>query len=81
MAPRKTFNNMRWGKTKQYKRKPDIGDRRIVTRFLWFPKDMAGVWRWWEKATWEQTYVRRTMSDWVYIGWWDEYWTGWLDRP
>jgi hypothetical protein len=39
---------------------------------------MAGTWRWLETATWEQVYVLKPMSDWLYLGWWDVYEKGWI---
>ena len=42
---------------------------------------MAGDYRWLEYAVWEQVYVVRLMSDWIYIGWQDDYWKGWIDKP
>jgi hypothetical protein len=57
---------------------PLLGETRQVTKFLWFPKEMAGTWRWLETATWEQVYVLKPMSDWLYLGWWDNYEKGWV---
>lgn len=31
-----------------------VGDRRILTRFLVFPKKLNGIWRFLEKASWLQ---------------------------
>lgn len=33
---------------------PKEGDHRTREGFLWFPKMIAGEYRWLEKATWEQ---------------------------
>ncbi len=56
----------------------NLGDTRQVTKFLWFPKEMGGTWRWLKTATWEQVYVLKPMSDWLYLGWWDDYAKGWI---
>lgn len=43
---------MRWKK----KPSPNIRDRRIVEKFLWFPICLDQEWRWLEKAKIEQKY-------------------------
>lgn len=43
-------------------KKPQIGDRRIVTRFLLFPKRINREVRWLEKATWEESYKYKNSS-------------------
>lgn len=40
---------MRWKSTKK-------GDSRIITKFLFLPRAIAGETRWLEKATWKQEY-------------------------
>ena len=52
------------------KKKIPTGTSRITERFLWFPKNLHGEWRWLERARWEQTYTR--MEGYNY--WDDEYW-------
>lgn len=42
---------MRWKS-----RKPEIGDIRIITQFLLFPKRINREIRWLEKATWKESY-------------------------
>ncbi len=46
---------MRWGKPKDTPL-PKDGDRRRVTRFLWWPKKLQKEWRWLEAAVIEQRY-------------------------
>lgn len=41
---------MKW---KQYKR-PNIGDERIITKFLWFPRTIMEETRWLEVASFRQ---------------------------
>lgn len=43
-------------------KKPQIGDRRIVTRFLLFPKRINREVRWLEKTTWEESYKYKNSS-------------------
>jgi hypothetical protein len=49
---------MRW-KTKQ---SPNIGDTRVVKRFLLFPKEIDGEYRWLEVSRIEQRYERDYIS-------------------
>ena len=50
---------MRW------KDKPisKVGDKKIVTKFLWFPKKINRETRWLEKATWEEEYQQICESE------------------
>jgi len=52
--------------------KPEKGAKRIITKFLFFPKRIDDVTRWLEWAVWEQIYS--------FNGYWD-YWQdwGWMD--
>ena len=67
---------MRW------KSKPisKVGDKKIVTKFLWFPKKINRETRWLEKATWEEEYQQICESEeecytysykWIKIRWID----------
>lgn len=42
-------------------KQPQVGDRRIVTRFLWFPKWINNVGYWWETRSWIEYYSEVTM--------------------
>lgn len=37
---------------------PELGDKRILTRFLLFPKAIEGETRWLETVSFEQEYIR-----------------------
>ena len=41
-------------------REEQVGDIKIKSRFLLFPKTINGELRWLEKASWEEEYVRET---------------------
>jgi hypothetical protein len=69
---------MKW-KTKENPR-PEYGDRRIVDRFLFLPKEMEGEWRWLEKAAWGQEYQILTYEDYSFGKWVDLNEEGWIDR-
>ena len=43
---------MRWYKNQNY------GALRVVSKFLFFPKQIGGETRWWEYATWEEKWVK-----------------------
>jgi len=57
---------MRW-------KQPEIGDYRIISMFLWFPRTVQGETRWFEFAQIKQIYV--------VLGW-DEMWADveWIDQ-
>lgn len=42
------------------KNKPQINDKRIIKRFLFFPKKINFEWRWLETAKIEQVYTEKT---------------------
>lgn len=53
----------------------NIGDKRIITKFLLFPKCLNGEWRWLEKASYEQVYGNWcTSSDEDFNSWSDMRW-------
>lgn len=43
---------------------PRIGDQRVVTKFLWFPKNINGENRWLERASWVESWVRMMDNSW-----------------
>jgi len=49
------------------KEKPELGDRRIISTFLWFPKTLQNELRWLENASVGQTYFSAN-------GWRSEEW-------
>jgi len=51
-----TENNMKWlsKKVPEY----SLGDRRIVGKFLFFPRKNNGEWRWLEFARWGQIVMK-----------------------
>lgn len=53
---------MRWKNKSMYR----IGDIRIKTKFLFFPKQIGNIIRWMEKATWQEEFDQWGVSDW---GW------------
>jgi len=69
---------MRWKPSK--KSYPNYGDRRIVDRFLFLPKEMEGEWRWLEKASWGQQYQIFHYEDYRVGKWVDLNNEGWMDR-
>lgn len=67
---------MRW--RKKYKEYPKEDDKRIITRFLLFPREVNGEYRWLELARIEQFYreydcERDTGGFWVDKCWVDRY--------
>jgi hypothetical protein len=58
-------------------KKPRIGTKRIRKSFLWFPKYLENsnrgkyIFRWLEKAEWQQEYTYYTHSP---VGWYDDRW-------
>lgn len=44
----------------------------MKTRFLLFPKCMAGEWRWLETASWMQAYEYRSSEDYCWGKWADQ---------
>lgn len=48
------------------KKNPKVLSKRIVTKFLIFPKSINGEWKWLEKASYEQLY---TPEGWECIEW------------
>ena len=69
---------MRWHENN--KPQPNSGDRRTVRRFLIFPKEMGGEWRWLEKASWLQVYAFHDYEDYRHWRWEDLTGTGWIDE-
>jgi hypothetical protein len=69
---------MKWNARK--KPYPNYGDRRIVDRFLFFPKEMEGEWRWLEKASWAQKYHIFDYEEYSIGKWVDLNDEGWMDR-
>lgn len=53
-------------KLKPKKKKPEIGDTRIIRRFAWFPVLLEREIRWLEQVTIEQMYGIFGWSDWRY---------------
>lgn len=48
------------------------GERRIVTKFLWFPKRIGNEERWLEKASWVEKYIFHwDGNDWFAVDWLD----------
>jgi hypothetical protein len=66
---------MRWHENN--KPQPNSGDRRTVRRFLIFPKEMGGEWRWLEMASWTQRYEPRFYEDYTHWGWRNKPDEGW----
>lgn len=50
----------------------ETGNTRIVTRFLWLPREINGEVRWMERATWRMEYKN-------YVGGWED--VEWLASP
>lgn len=61
---------MRW----REKVRPDLGDQRVVTRFLFKPLAIGGEVRWLELAKIRQIHIPRINGsrDWINLGWSDE---------
>lgn len=47
---------MRWTKKEKRKRIPDDNERRVITKFLFFPRHIDEEYRWFEKVSIEQYY-------------------------
>ena len=61
------------------KPEPELGDIRIVSKFLWFPKYINREWRWLEKASYKQIYRKVWVALYdatsaFFIEWCDEEW-------
>jgi len=58
------------------KNKPQMGQKRKITKFLWFPKKIKNEWRWLEKTTFVQMYIEEHSNTWMVStkGWIDLYW-------
>lgn len=58
---------------------PKVGDTRVVTKFLWWPKTIDAVTRWMETASYKQEYQSYSLPSEDYpvsrIGWIDMEWT------
>lgn len=53
---------------------PKPNEQRLKQRFLFFPKCINNEYRWLEKATWAQVYVKGYGSGyWADWKWWKEY--------
>ena len=65
---------MRWKSEELSER---MGEVRVTSKFLWFPKKLDSEWRWWEKV-----YVLQEVSKWDVggSGEWGRYKYGWADR-
>lgn len=52
------------------------GQKRVITKFLWFPKRIGNEWRWFERATIKQTLHKMAdpTSGSVWWEWWDREW-------
>ena len=48
---------MRW-RAKKQKVVLKAGMHRYLEAFLWYPRCIAGEWRWWEWGAWEEVVVR-----------------------
>jgi hypothetical protein len=59
---------------------PKYGARRMVTKFLLFPKEMEGEWRWLETASWMKEYRIFNYEDYSIGKWVDMNNEGWMDR-
>jgi len=59
---------MRW-------HRQEDGEKRTVTRFLIFPKCIGDEWRWLERATWAEHYIRGGGEG----SWWGA--DAWLPNP
>lgn len=72
---------MRW-KAQQAEPEHKVGDTRIKTGFLFFPKCLNDEWRWLEKSSWEQKMCLLTAglcwesTDW---GWESTDWADYMD--
>ena len=52
--------------------KVQVGDKRIVTKFLLFPKSINGITRWLEVASWQERYKYvQYECKWIGIKWID----------
>jgi len=53
---------------------PSLGDKRIRTRFLWFPMRVGGEWRWLERATWREVPRMNVLCvrEWHRFAWLDD---------
>lgn len=65
---------MRWKKRKEIR--PDIGDTKIVEKFLWWPACLNDEWRWLERVVIEQEFREDQgwilyYPDWVDVRWID----------
>lgn len=61
-----------WHKT--FKPHPMDGDRRVVSKYLWFPKCLDGQYRWLGRESIEQAYYPVTSEFDTYVGWQDLHW-------
>lgn len=63
---------MRW----KAKPNPQNGDKRVVVKFLWFPKCINGEYRFFEWATFEQIYDCNygNYDDWSWRQWKNTRW-------
>lgn len=67
---------MRWKKRR--KLNPDIGEKRVVKRFLWWPTCLNDEWRWLERAEIIQQFKRN--ERWVLGIGWDWMDVEWIDH-
>lgn len=51
---------------------PEVGDKRVKTKFLWFPKKIGTEIRWLETATWVEVFVYQNGQ----VFWVSQYWEG-----
>jgi len=59
---------MKWIKIK-------LGDERIITKFLLFPRNINDTTKWLEKVSFRQQYIRSSYND----GFSDHYYNTWVD--
>lgn len=65
---------MRIGKIQQLR----IGDSKLVTKFLWFPKCIDFQWRWFEKTSWYKIW---TGYNWIDREWKPEFSKYYIANP
>ena len=63
---------MQW----KVKKKPELGDERVVTRFLLLPREIDCTGKWLEIASWRQRYIHDYFIDRCFEirGWEDVEW-------
>jgi hypothetical protein len=56
---------------------PRLGEKRIISKFLWLPKLADSKWKWLEMATWEEIYKSEIDPGGPPVCGWEE--TRWID--